>query len=186
MYLWLGFFSFLLLTVFSSSSQSHILTYSANHNPTHQNPYMQLHVLIPGSAHCWTLLPSTEPPWFMPAEAMVPSVITPTLHSCPTRVYPIIQTTDAPAWMHTHIPTSGNHKLIVITPWTSFIFTKLTNTSSIHTLKRCIIFSTSLKEVCALNLAFSHTHRNTTKHLRLLLKHTFSPFWITGHEWLLT
>ena len=115
-YLWLGFFSFLLLTVFSSSSQSHILTNSANRNPTHQNPSMQSHVLIPGSAHCWTLLPSTEPPRFMPGEAVVPSVMIPTLHSCPTCVYPITQTTDAPACMHTHIPTSGDHKLTVITP----------------------------------------------------------------------
>lgn len=152
---WLFLFSF---TVFNPNSLSHILTYSANRSPTHQNPYMQSNLLIPGSAHCCTLLTSTEPPWFTPAEVMVPRVITPTLHSCPPCVYGIIPTTDALSCMHTHIPTSGSHKLAVITPWTPFIFTKLTNTSSICALKRCITSSTSLEEVCALNLAFAVTH----------------------------
>lgn len=78
---WLFLFSF---TVFSSSSKSHILTHNAKLNPTSRNPYTQSQVLILGSTHRWTFLTPTEPSWFMPAEAMVPSVITPTLHNCPT------------------------------------------------------------------------------------------------------
>lgn len=78
---WLFLFYF---AVLSSSSKSHIPTHFAKRDPTSQNPYTQSQVLIPGSTHCWTFLTSTEPSWFTPAEAMVPNVITPTLHSCPT------------------------------------------------------------------------------------------------------
>lgn len=109
-------------------------------------------------------VPSTEPPWFTPAEALVPSVITPPLHSCPTRVYPIILTTDAPACVHTHTPTSGDHKLTANTPWASFIFTELTNTSSVQ-LKRCVTFSLHWKKY---GLLMWHTRGNTTNHLHLL------------------
>jgi len=163
------------LTVLSPISQSQILTQPANCNTTHPNPFMQSHIMISGNAHWCTLLTSTEPPWFTPAEVMDLRVITHTPHSCPTCVYTITHTTDAPACMHTHIPTSGIHKLTIITPWTSFFFTKLTNTSSVCALKRCITSSTSLKQVCALNLAFTVTSRNTTKHLHLVLKHSFNP-----------
>lgn len=126
-------------------------------------------------------VPSTEPLWFTPAEAMVPSVITPTLHSCPTCVYPIIQTTDAPVCVHTHTATSGNHRLTVKTPWTSFIFTELKNTSSVQ-LKRCITFFTSLNEVWPFEVAFTGTQREIwpitctySKSTYLVLK--------TWHEW---
>lgn len=156
------FVAWLFLFSFSDCLQ---LKLSKSHPDTLCQPQshmsQSLHAITHTDSRKRTLLdfvPSPEPPRFTPAEAMVPSVITPTLHSCPTCVYPIIQTTDAPACIHTHTPTSGDHKLTVKTPWTSLIFTKLTNTSSVQ-LKRCITFFTSLKEVCAFNVAFTGTHR---------------------------
>lgn len=50
------------------------------------------------------------------------------------------------------------------TPWTSFIFTELTNTSSVQ-LKRCVTFSLCWKKY---GLLMWHTQGNTTNHLHLL------------------
>lgn len=168
---WIFLFS---LTVLSPVSQSHILTHFANCITTCPNPIVHSHIMTPGNAHWCTSLTSIEPPWFTPAEVMNLRVITPTLHSHHMCVYhhPYNRRTS----MHAHTsPTSGIHKLTIITPWTSFFFTKLTNTSSICALKRCITSSTSLKQICALNLAFTVTCSNITEHLHLVLKHSFNP-----------